>query len=37
VVENAETIDAETALRSAGYKPVTDETSAKKKNGFRLF
>ena len=35
LVEDAETINAETALRSAGFKP--DAVVAKKKSGFRLF
>jgi HemY protein len=37
VIEDAETLDAETALRSAGFKPALDAAGAKKKSGFRLF
>lgn len=37
LIEEAETIDAETALRSAGYKPALDASNGKKKSGFRLF
>ena len=36
LIEDAETIDAETALRSAGFKPAM-EAASKKKSGFRLF
>ncbi|MGL4404840.1 MAG: heme biosynthesis protein HemY, partial [Notoacmeibacter sp.] len=36
-MDEAETLDAETALRSAGFKPAADATETKKKGGFRLF
>jgi stress response protein YsnF len=35
MIQDVETIDAETALRSAGFKQ--EEITAKKKSGFRLF
>lgn len=37
IVEDAETLDAETALRSAGYSQASDAAGSKKKSGFRLF
>ena len=37
ITDETETLDAEAAMRSAGFKPAAEALNGKKKSGFRLF